>query len=43
KLAEIYVEQVVKLHGIPSSIVRIEIRGLHPDSGKVYKRLWGLS
>ncbi|MCI50555.1 hypothetical protein A2U01_0071799, partial [Trifolium medium] len=36
KLAEIYVEQIVKLHGI-QVLFRIEIRDLLPDFGKACK------
>jgi len=38
KLAELYIEYVVRLHGIPVSIV--SDRDLHRDFGKHSKRPW---
>jgi len=43
KLAEIYIEQIVKLHVIPSSIVSDRDPSLLLCFGKVYKLFWELS
>ena len=43
RLVELYIEKIVSLHGIPSSIVRTEILDLHRSSGKVCIGLWELS
>ena len=37
KLAELYIKEIVRLHGIP-----IEIRGLPLDFGEICKRIWAL-
>ena len=39
KLVELYIKKIVRLHGIPVSIISIEIRGLPRDFGENYKRL----
>ena len=38
-LAELYVDEIVRLHGVPLSIVSIEIRDLHQGSGRNYSQL----
>ena len=38
KLAQLYVEEIVRLHGVPISIVSYS----HPDFGPVYRMPWGL-
>jgi len=43
RLAEIYIEQVVRLHGIPSSIVSDRDPSLLLSFGRVCKLLWELS
>ena len=43
RLDELYVEEIVRLHGVPLSIVSIEIRVLHQGSGRNYNQLWALS
>src|ERR1044072_9444762 len=36
KLTQMYVKEIVRLHGVPSSIVSIEIQDTCQDSGEVY-------
>lgn len=43
KLAEIYIVVIVKLDGIPSSIVSDRDQDSHPGFGRVYRRPWVLS
>ena len=40
KLAELYIKEVARLHGIPASIVSDRDPRLHRDFGQVYKKLW---
>ncbi|XP_028098494.1 uncharacterized protein LOC114298164 [Camellia sinensis] len=40
KLAVIYVNEIVRLHGVPVSIISDRDPNLFPDSGKVYKKPW---
>ena len=42
KFTELYVKEIVRLHGTPVSIVSTEIQCLLPDSGLAYKELWVL-
>ena len=41
KLAALYIKEIVRLHGVPISIVQIEMPYLLLDSGRVYKKLLG--
>ena len=43
KLAELYIKEIVRLHGVPSSIVLTVMLASHPASGRDYKRTWGLA
>ena len=43
KLAHIYIDEIVRLHGVPSSIVSDRDPRFTPDSGKHFKKLWGLN
>ena len=43
RLVELYVEEIVRLHGVPLSRCRIQIRVLHQGSGRNYSQLWALS
>lgn len=40
KLAEIYIGEILKLHGIPLSIVSEEIWGSHQGFGRVFENPW---
>ena len=42
QLAQLYVDEIVRLHGVPASIFHIEIQGLLLIFGVVCKRLWVL-
>ena len=42
KLAELYIKEIVGLHGIPIPLFQTEIRGLLQDFGENYKRPWAL-
>ena len=42
KLAQLYVEEIVRLHGVPISIVSDQDPNSHLDFGPVYKIPWGL-
>ena len=42
KLAQLYVEAIVRLHGVPISIVSDLDPYSHPDFGLVYRMPWGL-
>ena len=39
KLAQLYVDEIVRLHGVPVSIFQIETPGSHPGFGLVCKQL----
>ena len=38
KLAQLYVDEIVRLHGVPVSIVSNRVPGSHPGFGLVYKQ-----
>ena len=42
KLAELYVKEIVRLHGTPISIVSDRVHGLLLDFGPAYRELWVL-
>ena len=42
KLAQLYVEEIVRLHGVPISIVSDLDPDSHLDFGLVYRMPWGL-
>ena len=39
KLAQLYVQEIVRLHGVPSCIVQIETLDLLLNSGRSFKKL----
>ncbi|KAA3477305.1 integrase [Gossypium australe] len=43
KLADLYVSKIVRLHGVPLSIISDRDRDSHPDFGKSCKRPWAQS
>ena len=43
RLAELYVDEIVRLHGVPYLLCQIEIRVLHQGSERNYCQLWALS
>ena len=43
KLAILYIDDIVRLHRVPVSIVLIGTRSLHRDSGKAYRQHWVLN
>ena len=43
RVAELYVDEIIRLHGVPLSLCQIEIRVLHQGSGRNYGQLWALS
>ena len=42
KLAQLYVEEIVRLHGVPILIVSYQDPDSHLDFGPVYRMPWGL-
>ena len=42
RLVEIYVDEIVRLHGVPLSIVLDRDQDLRPDFGKNYSQPWVL-
>nr|CAD1835588.1 unnamed protein product [Ananas comosus var. bracteatus] len=40
KLAQVYLDEIVRLHGVPTSIVSDRDPGLHLTSGGVCRMLW---
>jgi hypothetical protein len=38
KLAKLYVNNILKLHGVPKRIVSDRVHNLHPSSGRAYTR-----
>ena len=42
KLAQLYVEEIDRLHSVPMTIVSDETPDSHPDFGLVYRMPWGL-
>ena len=40
RFCQLYIREIVLLHGVPVSIVSIGTRGLRCTFGKVSKRLW---
>ena len=42
RLAELYVDEIVIMHGVPLSIVQTETQDLRPDFGRNYSQAWVL-
>ncbi|XP_059291728.1 uncharacterized protein LOC132045201 [Lycium ferocissimum] len=42
RLAELYVNEIVRIHGVPVLLYLTKTQGLHPDSGLACKKLWAL-
>ena len=40
KLAELYISQIVRLHGVPITIISIEVHYLLLISGRHYNMVW---
>ena len=42
KLAQTYIQGMIKIHGVPETIDQIETHDFNQDSGSVYPKLWAL-
>jgi hypothetical protein len=43
RLAELYMEKIVYLHGVPKKLYLIEVCNLHHTFRRLYMNLWGQS
>ena len=43
RLAQVYIREIVKLHGVPESIVSDRDPRFQSDFGEAYPKLWALS